>query len=716
MEKLIINMENCYGIKKLEETFDFSNSNTFAIYAGNGIMKTSFARTFKDLSNGDNSADLIFPNRDTINKITDEGGNSLNDYQVFVMEPYQEDFEHEKMSTLLVKKELKERYDKIHLEIDKKKEELLKRLKSTSGFKKEIEYEISETFDECEDFLICLENLNHKIFDGKISGFEDIDYNEIFNDKVINFLESKNFKDKLEEYIKKYNELIDTSTYFKRGVFNHNNAENISKSLEKDGFFKATHFVILNSIDERKEVLTQEEFKKIIKEEKDKILSNPDLTSRFNEIDTAITKNTDLRKFRTYLEKNPKILPELLDLNGFRKKLWISYLKEGKDFYAELLDKYQSGKNEIKEIIKQAAEEKTDWENVINIFNKRFSVPFKLKIKNKEDVILKNEVPSISFKFKDSSGEIEVDKYDMLNVLSTGEKRALYILNIIFEVEARKKECIETLFIVDDIADSFDYKNKYAIIEYLKDISEENLFYSIILTHNFDFFRSLQSRVVNYKYCCMVEKSNGIVKLIKANYINNPFLYWKKNLNNDEMLIASIPFVRNLIEYTKGQGDDDYKNLTSMLHLKRDSNSITTSDLSRICSNTLSDISPFDRDGKKVMDLIFESAERCLTYGECAPLENKIVLSIAIRLKAEMYMIRKINDTSMTDDINCNQSRFLFKTFKEKIGDVGCIEILEQVNLMTPENIHLNSFMYEPLLDLSDIHLKDLYSKVKDLP
>lgn len=56
----------------------------------------------------------------------------------------------------------------------------------------------------------------------------------------------------------------------------------------------------------------------------------------------------------------------------------------------------------------------------------------------------------------------------LLNVLSQGEKRALYILNIIFEIEARKELDQKTILIIDDIADSFDYKNKYAIIEYLK--------------------------------------------------------------------------------------------------------------------------------------------------------------------------------------------------------------------------------------------------------
>src|SRR5690606_1088224 len=41
--------------------------------------------------------------------------------------------------------------------------------------------------------------------------------------------------------------------------------------------------------------------------------------------------------------------------------------------------------------------------------------------------------------------------------------------------------------------------------------------------------------------------------------------------------------------------------------------------------------------------------------------------------------------------------------------------LLEQVNLMTPENIHINSFMYEPILDMSNQHLKSLLTDVKAL-
>ncbi len=102
---------------------------------------------------------------------------------------------------------------------------------------------------------------------------------------------------------------------------------------------------------------------------------------------------------------------------------------------------------------------------------------------------------TIEFLFTDDSDEKSFDKKDdLLKILSTGEQRALYILNTIFEVEARKKEGVETLFIIDDIADSFDYKNKYAIVEYLKYMSEISNFYMIILTHNFDFFRTVNKR------------------------------------------------------------------------------------------------------------------------------------------------------------------------------------------------------------------------------
>ena len=156
-----------------------------------------------------------------------------------------------------------------------------------------------------------------------------------------------------------------------------------------------------------------------------------------------------------------------------------------------------------------------------------------------------------------------------MDILSSGERKANYILNIIFEVEVRKKDNKETLFIIDDIADSFDYKNKYAIIEYLQDMSKIDAFSMIILTHNFDFFRTIESRgIVPYDQCLIAMKSDSKILLEKAEYIRNPFIHWKNNLSNNKKLIASIPFIRNIVEYTQGTcKSENYLLLSSALHI-----------------------------------------------------------------------------------------------------------------------------------------------------
>lgn len=83
--------------------------------------------------------------------------------------------------------------------------------------------------------------------------------------------------------------------------------------------------------------------------------------------------------------------------------------------------------------------------------------------------------------------------------------------------------------------------------------------------------------------------------------------------------------------------------------------------------------------------------------------ENKIVLAIAIRLAAERHMVKKINDPAFVAAIDTNQTPKLLKKYKELFStDHVAIDVIQRVALMTPENIHLNSFMYEPILDMSD--------------
>jgi ABC-type molybdate transport system ATPase subunit len=106
MNKLNVDLENCYGIKKLQIQFDFSQNRAYAIYAPNGSMKTSLAQTFKDIADAIVSKDRIFPARVCNRKITDENKVDLQKESVLVLRPYDEVFGHtEKTSTLLVQTE-----------------------------------------------------------------------------------------------------------------------------------------------------------------------------------------------------------------------------------------------------------------------------------------------------------------------------------------------------------------------------------------------------------------------------------------------------------------------------------------------------------------------------------------------------------------------------------------------------------------------------------
>jgi hypothetical protein len=56
------------------------------------------------------------------------------------------------------------------------------------------------------------------------------------------------------------------------------------------------------------------------------------------------------------------------------------------------------------------------------------------------------------------------------------------------------------------------------------------------------------------------------------------------------------------------------------------------------------------------------------------------------------------------------------KKFKQVfVAETGAIAIPERVSLMTPENIHLTSFMFEPIVDMSDQHLRRLCTDVVGL-
>ena len=587
----------------------------------------------------------------------------------------------------------------------------VKNLIKTSG-RKDVADEVSDVFMSTKGkFLDAVQRVNAEVNDGKEPVYADVSYKIIFDDKVIKIL--SDIQPELADYITRYNELVDLSKFFKRGVFNHTNATVITDALVKNGFFDASHAVTLSDGSGKHEIASKEELKEVVESELQGILKDEKLRKAFDKIDKKLTGNQQVKDFREYITERQDLIAELANVNHFKQKIWIDYFKSSLSDYNSLVTAQNDAKVELDEIRKQANSERTRWATVVDLFNQRFNVPFVLSVENQGDVILDDVLPTLSFTFNDGESK-PVKRDDLLKVLSTGEKKALYILNLLFEVEARVDQKQETIMIVDDIADSFDYKNKYAIIEYLKDISEIDGFYQIVLTHNFDFFRTIQSRYpISRDFCLMVNRSVDKIELVKAEYVENPFKYFLSNTKHDAKLLALVPFVRNVVEYSDDQ--TDFNLLTSSLHIKDDTNSVTLKDVKDIVKKAFGKEIDVSGESKKVADLYISTAD---TFSGTATLglENKIVLSVAIRLKAERFMIKEINDEAFVKTITGNQTRVLAARYINDNPDKDEeVKVIKKVNLITPQNIHLNSFMYEPILDMSDVELSQLYTQVSAL-
>ena len=643
MKKLKIDLANCHGIHHLDAELSFKNARTTAIYAPNGMMKTSFARTFSDLSRGQPSTDRVFPERLSSRSITDQDGVALAPEQVVVIVSYDEEMgPTEQTSTLLVDKVLRSEYADLQRGINEAKTELVTALKSQAQTKKDVSTELSLAIThDRESFFRALVRVEEEVTDEEAS-YADLPYDVIFDDKVVTLLRTKDFTAALAKYIERFNELLDASTYFSRETFSYYNAETIAKSLGTNGFFEANHSIVLHDGDEGAAITSQKDLAELIASEKEAISDDPALRKTFAAIESKLTKNIESRRFWAFISDHQEILPEFENVDRFRERVWKSYLKANEALYVEALSRFRSAERRKKEIQATAAEQRGQWEEVIEIFNTRFFVPFTLTAKNRTNVVLGlDPVTKLGFEFADGGERVAVDRDNLLEVLSTGEKKALYILNVLFEVERRKNSPGETVFIVDDIADSFDYKNKYAIIQYLKDIAEFENFRLVVLTHNFDFYRTLESRFVPYNQCLMAQKTGDGVELIRAAGIKNPFIKdFKPSFFSDATKrLAAIPFVRNLLEYTRGEDDPGYIKLTSLLHWKSDTASITQVELDEIFNDLFATNGNWPEPSAVVIDMVDEQAKKCVGGAATLDLANKITLSIAIRIAAEKFMV-----------------------------------------------------------------------------
>ena len=214
MEKLSINLENCFGIGKFKEEFDFSKSNTILIYAPNGTTKTSFAKTFDCISKNDKKSivDRAYKKRKTIFEVLSDN-NEIEIDSILVVNAEDSIDSSDKISKFIASKVLKDRYNSIYSELDKSKTEFIKKLKIISK-SSDCENEFNSTFslEDKDTFYNNLETIMPEI-DKEYKKY-DFKYHDIFDkkEKVKIFIDKN--KSLLKQYFDNYQKLINESKFF----------------------------------------------------------------------------------------------------------------------------------------------------------------------------------------------------------------------------------------------------------------------------------------------------------------------------------------------------------------------------------------------------------------------------------------------------------------------------------------------------------------------
>ena len=208
------------------------------------------------------------------------------------------------------------------------------------------------------------------------------------------------------------------------------------------------------------------------------------------------------------------------------------------------------------------------------------------------------------------------------------------------------------------------------------------------------------------------------ISLKSGQYRGDVFVHFIENFSDPRVFISLIAFVRNLVEYSDPVNCPDYITLTSCLHLKDESSKLSANDILAIYVKKISSLQnkEIDFGAENIIQLIYKTAEDIVKSQDIDEilLQNKISLAIAIRLKAEEYLISKLQGFDILG-ITANQTQVLSKEYRTRYPLSEALSTINKINLMTPENIHINAFMYEPLIDMSIQHLINLYIDVSNL-
>lgn len=715
----ILNYKNIYGISELFGADNLAQINV--IYAPNGTAKSSIADSLEKISNnqvgdikdvyGGDKTPVFEIEIDDNEKCTSEHFCKFNVLKYTSTENF--GLENKDCSNLVISKKVSSAVSKFLDTIQDAKNAIQSLISSQLPKKKNSTIEKSllsiagVTSPDDKGFYISLiKNVDLEV--GPLSFHVDEKMLEtLLNDKMKAACQTNEVKTGALEYFEEVKKI--SSSEGRHSIFD--DSFQLQNLIDFHGKAKSTGFY--KECDPKRELLIngeavdEKEIEKIINDEMRRVFDKPEAKEKFDKIKKGLGKQ---KKQIAVLETNPALIPELIDYKKFSSRLFVSTFQNVVSSLKIEKQKIVDAQKAIDDILRKKDSDDELIKDIWSRFESRFQFKkFDLKIENEYSAKIGTAVPVFAKYVHGTKTKITDPKEFRF---STGEIKTYNLINFILTIEELRYRNEKVTIILDDAVDSFDYRNKYGIIDYLCDIKDDKNIQLLILTHNFDFYRSsiLAFGKRNCNQYFAYKDNQGVVTFYdvknKGYYLElSNFNAWKNNPTACQ-LFALAPFMRNVLQLRYSRSNEKVQNIDLFLHYRPEIEKKTVHDL----------ISSFDLEKEltipkeiKENDLylasLFTTTNSLLDKEDKIKetnLEAKITIGLFIRLFLERYLfllIKKHGGSLPTDDNKYTFTHTLIKNAQPYLKPEEKRSVTS-ANLASPSYLHANSFMYEPLIDV----------------
>ena len=723
--RLELDLRGCYGIKDLRYCFG-DVSLPLVIHAPNGTMKTSLKRTLDDLSKGNVPLDLVSGISATSYSVLLNGAPVPPDcIKTFAYDEHALSNLSSDVASLLASEADKVYYQAALNRYEQKKTALLQAIKPVFSNRTDTaEKSIADAFGRSmEEVLLAYSG---KRLMGVSKPLVTIKkFSDAFGQAISNCIKPAS------EIIRKYDVLVNRALkrggILRKGVFELADLEAVAQALVAHHFYDAGHKVLFDAGNRTREVNSSAAMDNLILKIKNSVSADPDVASVFSSLQNNLAKKGVERKPLKLIETQPLAAAYYTNYDRFQQRFVLGVFQDHKIEYLDARDALLAERKIKKILAQKAARGLTEWKDAAEEFNHRFATKYKMVVHDARGDFLTGKPAHVEFVF-DGCPANSKNQDEIKGILSSGELRALFLLEVVFQSRKLLRSGRPYLLLYDDISDSFDYANKNCIMEYFKELADQNNNgCMLVLTHNFDFYRLFARRISDRLHAFFAISEGGVIHVYPGGYLkdvlNNGII--TKTSSTINASFALIPFARGIVELTSQEqdvnNDEHYKFLCNLMHYRPAGARFTLGGVKKRMS--------FDRriqekiftDGTSLSQQYYQELRRaCDAIAACTTLdqklEDKLCLSMGIRIFAEKYCYRKLSGrhdlvTALTD--LCHAAfGVMLEEFKIHYPNDKKLKDLELAAMLTSTDLHLNGFAYEPLIDYSIVRMRNLYRAI----